>query len=59
MKEATVSACQAKGCVKQGNPQPFTDYHDCGWIYFICDEHYRLLPDRDLQYIARTEGTKS
>jgi len=43
-----------------GNPQALTVIdHDCKWIYFICDEHYRLLRDSDLQYIARTEGTKS
>jgi len=51
---------QAEGCAKIGSSRPFTDIdHHCKWFYFVCEEHFRLLRDSDLQYIARTEGTKS
>ena len=46
-------AAQAKGCAKIGKLQ-----HIARWIYFICDEHNRLLTYDDRCYIARTLGTQ-
>jgi len=50
--------CQAKGCPKLGTPRSIVDnFGNCRWGYFMCDEHVRVLTQRDQIYIARTEGT--
>jgi hypothetical protein len=59
-KATEPKCCQAKGCPNLGTLRSIVDNAgNCKWNYFMCDEHIRLLSDRDKKYIARTEGTKS
>jgi len=51
--------CHAKGCTKQGRIRTLIDTRYRGvWVYRMCDEHYYLLDERDLSYIARKEGAR-
>jgi len=58
-KATKTNLCQAKACGKPGSLRYFFEGVGKGsWTYFMCDEHVRVLTERDKKYIARTEGTK-
>jgi len=52
--------CQHDGCDRMGQPRWVVDNsQNCKWTYYLCDECYKILPDREKIVLARTKGSST